>query len=305
MKLILMLQSKKNLKVDDIAEYFNISRRTVFRDLRSLNELNVPITWDKYHGYGIMRGYTIPPLMFTSKQLATIMMGISFVKSQIDQTLVEDAKSVELKINSVLPPELQDFMCNLSDKTVTDPYYINRSYKKKGGDWFTIYSAIAQKKSIRFSYRDKIKENITTRIIDPLLMVYYTDHWNVMGFCHTRKAPRNFLLNRMSDIAISEEPLLTNNTFDKEELLYHTNGNNSLVEIILNKHIKESFFSSLPAKIIEQKPINENKIVIKFYFDNLDFLNHWLLRFTNNITIQSPIELNNKRKSLIIELLNN
>ncbi len=204
MKLLLMLQSKKKLKVDDLAAYFEVSRRTIFRDLKSLQEINVPITWDKYDGYGIMKGYTIPPLMFTAKQLATIIMGLSFVKSQIDESLVEDAKSVELKIRSVLPAELKELMENLSDKTITDPFFINRSIKKKGGDWFTIYSSIAQKKSIEFSYKDKSEEKISSRIIDPLLMVYYTDHWNIIGYCHTRLKPRNFLLNRMSEIIISD-----------------------------------------------------------------------------------------------------
>jgi len=110
MKLLLMLQSKKKLKVNDLATYFEVRRRTIFRDLKSLQEINVPITWDKYDGYGIMKGYTIPPLMFTAKQLATIIMGLSFVKSQIDESLVEDAKNVELKIRSVLPAELKELM---------------------------------------------------------------------------------------------------------------------------------------------------------------------------------------------------
>jgi len=303
MKLILLLQSKKYLTVNDIAEYFDVSRRTVFRDLRTLEEINVPVTWDKYHGYGIMRGYTIPPLMFTPKQVATIMMGLSFVQSQIDQTLVNDAKEVELKINTVLPSELKDFMEKLNDKTITDPFYINKTLKKKGGDWFIIYSAIAHNKSIRFSYLDKANANKTNRTIDPLLMVYYTDHWNVMGYCHMRKAPRNFLLNRMSDISISDEPLMIDHSFSDEYLLYHSVENEITIEIILDSSIKESFFGSLPAKILKQEDINNDRIRIQFKFDNLDYLNNWLLRFGKHITVHSPNTLINKRKALLEELL--
>ncbi|WP_372633609.1 helix-turn-helix transcriptional regulator, partial [Fodinibius sp.] len=80
MKLILMLQqSNHRITVNDIAEKFDVSRRTVFRDFNALSEMNVPVTWDEYKGYGIMHGYKIPPLMFTTKELATILVGLNFV----------------------------------------------------------------------------------------------------------------------------------------------------------------------------------------------------------------------------------
>lgn len=109
LKLMLMLQQPgEKLTVEQIAEKFGVSRRTIFRDFNALQEINVPVTWDKYAGYGMMKGYKIPPLMFTSKELGTVMVGLNFVKSQIDSGLVEDAEGVELKIKNVLPLELRD-----------------------------------------------------------------------------------------------------------------------------------------------------------------------------------------------------
>lgn len=302
MKLLLMLQSKKKLSVNDLAKYFDVSRRTIFRDLRSLQEINVPVTWDKYSGYGIMKGYTIPPLMFTAKQLATIMMGLSFVKSQIDESLVEDAKDVELKIRSVLPGELKDFMENLSDKTIADPFFINRVNKKRGGDWFTIYSAISQKKSIEFSYTDQSENKITSRTIDPLLMVYYTDHWNVIGFCHTRLKPRNFLLNRMSEIAISDTKPIAPGEYDPVSLLYHSKEDATEIIISVDNKYAESFASSIPA-IIKEKEVKNSKAIFYFDFDNLDYINEWLLRFGSHIEVLSPDNLVQRRKELLNKMI--
>lgn len=135
MKMILMLQqSNKKLTVDDLAEKFNVSRRTIFRDFNVLSELNVPVTWDQYSGYGVMEGYKVPPLMFNSQELATIMVGLNFVKSQIDKTLVEDAKGVELKIKDVLPDDLKKFMESLDDRTIVDPFLHFGHQKKRGGE---------------------------------------------------------------------------------------------------------------------------------------------------------------------------
>src|SRR5699024_9503166 len=139
MKLILMLQqSNKKLTVGKLAEKFNVSERTIYRDFNALSDLNVPVTWDRFKGYGIISGYTVPPLMFTSKELAVIMIGLNFVKSQIDRRLIEDAEGVELKIKEVLPAKLLDFMESIGKHTVVDPYRNFGAEKEEGGNWYRI-----------------------------------------------------------------------------------------------------------------------------------------------------------------------
>lgn len=98
LKLMLLLQKPGDkLTVDEIAKKFGVSRRTIFRDFNALQEINVPVTWDKYAGYGMMKGYKIPPLMFSEKELATIIVGLNFVKTQIDNGLTEDAEGLSSK----------------------------------------------------------------------------------------------------------------------------------------------------------------------------------------------------------------
>ncbi|MCC5904927.1 MAG: HTH domain-containing protein, partial [Balneolaceae bacterium] len=187
MKLILMLQeSNKKLTVKELAETFGVSRRTIFRDFNVLSEINVPVTWDEYSGYGIMDGYKIPPLMFTSRELATIMVGLNFVKSQVDKMLIDDAKGVEVKIKNVVPDNMKIFMKSLDNRTVVDPFLHFGHEKKEGGNWYLVSSAISQKKSMEFSYRSKQDKKVTERKIDPYLLVFYRDHWNVIGYSHKR-----------------------------------------------------------------------------------------------------------------------
>src|SRR6056297_4303871 len=215
MKLILLLQqSNHRLTVNDIADKFDISRRTVFRDFNALSELNVPVTWDEYSGYGIMPGYKIPPLMFTSKELATIMVGLNFVKSQVDQNLVNDAKGVELKIKDVLPGDLKTFMESLDNRTIVDPFLHFGFEKKEGGSWYLISSAISQNKTIEFSYTSLSDDATTFRKIDPYLLVFYRDHWNVIGYSHKREAIRNFVLNRMENVEILNDLYTQNREMD-------------------------------------------------------------------------------------------
>lgn len=301
----MLQQSNSRITVDDIAEKFDVSRRTVFRDFNSLSEMNVPVTYDKYKGYGIMQGYKIPPLMFTSKELATIMVGLNFVKSQVDKTLIEDAKGVELKIKEVVPKDLLDFMESIEERTVVDPYLNFGGEKMDGGDWYVISNAISNNRSIRFDYRAKSNEKISSRKIDPYLIVFFRDHWNVIGHSQKRDDVRNFLLDRMSDIEILDEDFVPYGKIDVEGLIFRSNESSEKIIVDVSGPTLKRFQANLPAKVFNKKEIKPNLFRIKFFFDNLDFINEWLLQFPKEVRIVGPNKLIEKRNELLEEMIDN
>lgn len=303
LKLMLLLQQPgEKLTVDQIAEKFGVSRRTIFRDFNALQEINVPVTWDKYAGYGMMKGYKIPPLMFTSKELATVMVGLNFVKSQIDNGLVEDAEGVELKIKNVLPLELRDFMASLSSRTVVDPYQKYGAIKRDGGDWYLLSSAISQELRVEFKY-ESAKGEIKTRKVDPYILVFFEDHWNMIGKSHLRGDIRNFRLERMSEVRILEEKITQKEKIDIEGLIFRSDEREQKIVVVLDDAAVNRFKANLPAKIFREKREKFKKIRIEFYFDNLEFINEWLLQFGASLKIEGPEELKSKRKELLGKML--
>lgn len=304
MKLILMLQqSNKRITVDNLAEKFGVSRRTIFRDFNVLSELEVPVTWDEYSGYGIMDGYKVPPLMFNSRELATIMVGLNFVKSQVDKMLVEDAKGVELKIKNVLPDDLKTFMNSLDNRTIVDPFLHFGHQKKEGGNWYLVSSAISQNKSLAFSYESKSGGEVTNRVIDPYLLVFYHDHWNVIGFSHKRGAIRNFVLDRMENAEILEQEFNKKKEIDVEALIFGSNKSGSLVEVLVGESVDRAFRANLPTKIFKEMPVKDKKIKVSFHFENLDYLNEWLLQFGDNVEVMSPEILITKREAILRKMM--
>ena len=303
-ELIYLFQSKKRFTVNDLAERFEVSRRTIFRDIRALQENNVPITWDPDEGYALMRGANIPPLMFTGRELATIILGISFLKSQTIGTMVEDAKATELKIENALPKELRDFFIGLDTRAVTNPYHANLTTKDPGGDWFLICDAISSGKTIQFNYRDKKTETISPRKVNPFVIVYFTDHWNLIGHAHDRNATRNFILNRMSDIEIlTSEPTFEHPPARQlQDLIFHMKHDSPDVEVRVDQDALRKFKLSLPSPIVRETS-RDDGTHITFRFDNLDFINEWLLQFAGKVTILKPKELIEKRRVLLRSLL--
>lgn len=291
------------MTVDELADEFGVSRRTIFRDFNVLSEINVPVTWDKYSGYGVMDGYKIPPLMFTSKELATIMVGLNFVKSQVDKSLVEDARGVELKIKNTLPKELKDFMASLDNRTVVDPFLHFGTEKKQGGSWYLISSAISQKKKISFTYTAKSDGKKTDREIDPYLLVFYRDHWNVIGFSHKRDAVRNFVLDRMKNVKILDQEYVQYGEIDAEALIFGSNELGSKIDVHVYSEADRVFRANLPTKIFKENAVSGNKIKVSFKFENLDYINEWLLQFGDKVEIIGPDELLEKRKSLLAKMM--
>ena len=303
LKLILTLQSNQQLNARELAEKFNVSRRTIFRDLKVLNKMEIPITWDQYSGYGIMPGYKMPPIMFTSQELATVMVGLAFAQSQVAKQLADDAKSVELKIRNVVPGELKEFMSSLNKKTIVDPYLKYGGNKKEGGNWYLITSAISQKKRIAFQYKAKKDDQYSKRKIDPYLIVFYRDHWNTIGYSHRRSSVRNFLLYVMKDIKIIDEYYETSSEIDPEALIFRYADTLHEIVVRVDKSIEDRFMANLPAKIIKKNDINDKIIKVTFVFDNLDYINEWLLQFTDKVTIKKPSTLISKREKLLQQLL--
>ncbi len=304
LKLILMLQeSKKRLTVQELADTFGVSRRTIFRDFNFLSDINVPVTWDEYSGYGVIEGYKIPPLMFNSRELATIMVGLNFVKSQVDQNLVEDAKGVELKIKNVLPDDLKNFMESLDDRTIVDPFLHFGAEKKQGGNWYLVSSAISQSKSLEFIYKSQSDGKVSERNIDPYLLVFYRDHWNVIGFSHKRDAIRNFVLDRMDRVNISENKFTKKGDFDVEGLIFNSNESGQKIDVLLDESADRAFRANLPTKIFKKSEVGSKKIKVTFFFENLDYLNEWLLQFGNKVEILSPESLKKKREVLLKSMM--
>lgn len=300
MNLLLLLQSRrKDLTADTLASYFGVSRRTIFRDLRMLSEMEVPVTFIEGEGYAIPRGYTIPPLMFTPREIAIIMFGLSFVRSQNIPSMISDAKAVELKIQHVLPAELKGIMSALDSKVIVDPYLRFDHRIQSGGDWFQLTSAIAAKNTIRFRYSNSRE----ARRVDPYLLVYYSDHWNIIGFCHDRQAIRNFRVSDMLDLAIL--PVHFQNDGDPipvMDLIYRSSDNSYLIDITIDNAALSEFKRSVPARIETSTDLNA-MVRCTFQFDKLDYINNWLMRFSNSITVNGPTELIYLRNSVLKEML--
>src|SRR4030095_5461383 len=113
--ILIQLQSKKIVKAQDIAERFNISLRTVYRDIKTLEEAGVPVIGEAGVGYSIMDGYRLPPVMFTKEEATSFLMAEKILEKYSDSYNSNIYKSALYKIKSVLRTAEKDFLTGIDE----------------------------------------------------------------------------------------------------------------------------------------------------------------------------------------------
>ena len=304
--LVLLLQNRPSMSSRALAKHFGVSRRTVFRDLRTLSESGVPLTFGKGGGYEILEGYQLPPLMFSAREAATLLIGTAFMKLQSDVSLRMDADQVGMKIRSVLPHELKEYIDRMEERTVLDPYWLYAvpENKEDEGRWYELSEALARQYAVILEYLVQSRNELTRRKVNPLGLVYYTDHWNLIAFDHLRGDIRNFRLDYIQTMRVLTERFTLPAGFELAEYLKERGAGSNSRRIVLRftQDVYKWARRRIPAEI-EEELVIQNETQVTFYFENLDYLSRWLIRYGTQVKVLEPATLANRIREELTRIL--
>ncbi len=291
--LVLLLQNRPNFSSRDLAEHFGVSRRTIFRDLRTLAESGVPLTYAEDGGYEILDGYQLPPLMFSAREAATLLIGTEFTTLQPDASLRADAGAVGMKIRAVLPESVRTYVDRLSERTVLAPFHETQgrgATTDDEGRWFELSEAIARQRRVKITYYVASRDEETTREVDPLGLVYYADHWNLIGFDHLRGDIRNFRLDQMRRLRTRFDTFEPPPGFDLKEHL-RARGE-SPTNVRMRVRFRDRAWrwarTQLPADVEEEVTRPGSVTEVAFDFENIGYVARWLLRYGTDAEVVEP-----------------
>lgn len=291
--LVLLLQNRPNFSSRDLAEHFGVSRRTIFRDLRTLAESGVPLTYAEDGGYEILDGYQLPPLMFSAREAATLLIGTEFTTLQPDASLRADAGAVGMKIRAVLPESVRTYVDRLSERTVLAPFHETQGRGATSDDegrWFELSEAIARQRRVKITYYVASRDEETTREVDPLGLVYYADHWNLIGYDHLRGDIRNFRLDQMRRLRTRFDTFEPPAGFDLKEHL-RARGE-SPANVRMRVRFRDRAWrwarTQLPADVEEEVSRGVDVTEVAFDFENVGYVARWLLRYGTDAEVVEP-----------------
>ena len=187
-----------------MAESLEVTSRSIYRDIAALQGMRVPIEGERGMGYILRPGFDLPPLMFSIEETEAIVLALALLDRTGDAGLKAAAGRVGRKIAAAMPPPLrQTLNANALHAwgTVTPT--------PDGIDLALVRQAIRDEQKLEISYRDQLGRG-TTRTIQPLALIYYSEVANVVAWCELRQALRHFRTDRV------ERSTLTGATFKGE-----------------------------------------------------------------------------------------
>jgi len=182
-----------------IADELEVSDRTVYRDVQDLSARGVPIRAEAGVGYLLEKGFDIPPLMFNSAEVESLVIAARMLEAWADPQTSKHIKSALEKIEQVLPSGLRDKPAHI--RVFAPGFMTNPTI------WLAmpeLRKAIGERRKFYFQYRDE-KNQQSERTIRPLAVYFWGKAWTCIGWCELRQDFRHFRLDRMSDWLITLE----------------------------------------------------------------------------------------------------
>ena len=190
-------------RASDLAEYFEVSVSTIYRDIAHLQASGLPIEGAAGVGYLLRPGFDLPNVTFTHDQVDALAVGLSFVESTGDPVLATAAREARAKIQASMPrPEER--------KLADAPYFSLQARNSATPDLAMLRQAIRQRQIAQFDYRDG-EGNRTGRRVRPLVIWNLPDGWMFSAWCELRQDFRTFRLDRMENLTMTGE------RFDEDE----------------------------------------------------------------------------------------
>lgn len=208
--LIMLLQRQPNQSAAQLAQVLNVSVRTVQRYITMLDDMGIPVYAERgpYGGYALVRGYRMPPLIFTPEEAAAVYLGTSLLEEVWGRLYQEAAHGALAKLDNVLPDEQR-----------REVAWARQAVLSIGTNWTNpnlsipfveqLLEAIRGRQRVCMHYRSRTQAEPAQRVVDPYKLVSRWGRQYCIGYCHLRQAPRTFRLDRLSGLDLLDE------TFDE------------------------------------------------------------------------------------------
>ncbi len=200
--ILIHLQTKKIITATELSQKFSVSIRTIYRDIKSLENAGVPILTEEGKGYYLMDGYKIPPVMFTEAEANALITAEKIVLKTKDLSFRRNYTDAITKIKAVLQYQTQEKVNFLSNRIA----YISNRKNEQNSDILSILQlTITNYQCVEIEYFSTESQQHSKRNIEPFALYNTNENWVLVAFCRLRSAFRAFRLDRIISIRTLDE----------------------------------------------------------------------------------------------------
>jgi len=205
--ILTQLQAKKIVTATQLAERHNVSVRTIYRDIRTLEKSGIPIVTEEGRGYSIMEGYHLPPVLFTEDEANALITVEKLVIKNKDLSFSENVSSAIEKIKAILRYSQKGNADLLADRIY---FGGNNEEKKTSNNLMQIQKAITRFQILKIDYHS-FESKRTTRDIEPFAIYSTNGNFLLIAFCRLRNDFRNFRIDYIKTLVLQNETFTPHN----------------------------------------------------------------------------------------------
>lgn len=297
--ILIQLQSKKIVKAQELAQRFEVSLRTIYRDIRTLEASGVPIYSEAGVGYALMDGYRLPPVMFTREEVGSFIAAEKLMQKFTDPSLGSHYTSAMYKLKSVLKSTDKDWLSNIESRVLmqtSEPLF----HDKSPNTLSLLFESIAEKKQILLTYKTLEADHPSNRNIEPVGVFHDHNNWYFLGYCHLRKDYRQFRTDRIEAILKTEFDF----TIEHDSLETYLNKTETIpttkVRILIDKKIARYLtYERKYHGYVSQKELDGSIEMTFMSRDIQEAFPRWFLMFGDYATILEPESLKARTLALL------
>lgn len=205
MGMLTLLQSKKHRTLAQLAKHFGVSERTVFRDLRAIGEIGIPVHFEAEKGYSVGSGFFLPPVSLTLEEANALTLAEPLVLRFADRSILQHFASALAKIKMVLSGQQQEKMEQAQAGAahfVPDQY----AHLMPSTEFLSpLQNAISHQQIIRIEY-ENLQGESSLRELEPIGLTFYSLNWHLIAWCHLRQEYRDFRVSRIKKLTETKMP---------------------------------------------------------------------------------------------------
>lgn len=292
LSLILLLQSRPSWKATELGDELSVSERTVHRYMAMLEDMGIPIYSERgpYGGFSLVRGYKLPPLIFTAEEATVLYMGANLMREIWGQTYDAAVTSVTAKLDNVLPDDLRQEV-TLARQSLVISGLTARDYRPWARTIHILRECIANRRCVALKYHSFELEE-TERVVEPYALTLQWGLWYMVGFCRLRQGLRTFRIDRILELKPIENCFAMPRDFDVREYMARTMHFEPTyrVEIHLTAEVAPQV-RERQGHWMHITDHSDGSITARFGVPNLDWVLGWVLGYGGQARAIEPPEL--------------
>lgn len=298
--ILTQLQSRPLVRAQDLAKKFEVSIRTIYRDVKTLENAGIPILGEAGSGYSLMDGYKLPPVMFTKEEVLSFITAEKLMQKYSHQSLGSHYQTAMEKVRSVLKNSDKNLIKNIEKQIDIFNYHAPTADTIKN-IIPTILESIAEKSQLSIEYKS-VDSKVSNRIIEAVGVFLEFNYWYIMAFCTLRKDFRQFRVDRILQVS------KTNSPFSQEYggiNDYRRNSKNEVtkVKLLVEKKIMNHLANSKKYYGLTEEIETEEGVIMTFETEWIkDGFPRWLITFADYAVILEPEILKERLRDLITDI---